>query len=420
MKVLGIISEYNPFHYGHLYHLEKSKKITGCNFSIAVMSGSFVQRGEPSFIDKWTKTKIAIDSGIDLVLELPSIFSVQSAELFAYGGVKLLDSLNIVDYISFGSELGELEILKFIAEIFAREPYYFKLMLKKYLDEGNSYSVSRSLALESFLKKDGRNKCNYTNILKSPNNILAIEYLKALYILNSDIKPFTIKRVGSDYKETLFNNKYSSATSIRNKILKGDLKEIKNYLPEATYYHINQYLNEYDSFNTMENYSHILLYLLRTIDKNSLSKIMDIEDGLENRLINYGFKYNNITQIINNTITKRYPKTRIQRILIHLLMGINKDIFLELKNTYPQYIRVLGMNNKGMNILNKIKQNTNISIINKFADYKKENNLQLHKMIYYDKKSTDLYFLGLQKEKSRISNLDYLKSPYIKNSRTNF
>ncbi|MCR2042590.1 nucleotidyltransferase [Anaerosalibacter massiliensis] len=418
MKVLGIISEYNPFHYGHLYHLEESKKITNAEYSIAVISGSFVQRGEPSFVDKWTKTKMAIDNGIDLVLELPVIFSVQSAEFFAYGGVKLLDSLKIVDYISFGSELGQLEQLKIIANIFAKEPYYFKSMLKKYLDKGNSYSVSRSLALEDFLKETKYKENNYIDILKSPNNILAIEYLKSLYKLNSSIKPITIKRIGSNYNEKFFNDKYSSATSIRNKAFKGELDKIRDYLPKPTYYHLNNYLKEYKSFNSIENYSQILMYLLRTIDERKFSKIMDIEDGLENRFIKNSFKYNNIIQVINNTVTKRYPKTRIQRILIQLLIGINGDIFIQAKNTYPQYIRVLGMNNKGMKLLNKIAKKTNIPIINKFADYKKLNNPKINNIINYDKIGTDLYFLGLNNEINRLANLDYYKSPYIKNSKT--
>lgn len=414
MKVLGIVSEYNPFHYGHLYHLKKSKNITKSDSSIAVMSGSFVQRGEPSFIDKWTKTKMAVDNGIDLVLELPLIFSTQSAEFFAYGGIKLLDSLKIVDYISFGSELGKLKPLKFVAEIFAKEPYYFKMMLKKYLDEGNSYSVSRSLALEDFLIKKGYKNYNYVNILKSPNNILAIEYLKALYKIESNIKPFTIKRRGSDYNEELFSNKCASATAIRKKVFESNLEEIKDYLPKATYYHLNNYLKQYKSFNKIENYSEIFLYLLRTIDKKDLSKIMDIEDGLENRIIKHSLKYNDIIKIIENTVTKRYPKTRIQRILIHLLIGLNGESFFKLKNDYPEYIRVLGMNEKGMELLKKIKQNTDIPIINKFADYKKNKKPRLNEIINYDKIGTDLYFLGLENNESKLANKDYFISPYIK------
>src|SRR5690554_3824293 len=157
MTVVGFITEYNPFHFGHKYHLDQSIIKTGANFSIAIMSGSFVQRGEPSFIDKWTKAKMAIDNGVDLVLELPLIYAIQSAELFAYGGVKLMDSLNIVDYIAFGSELGEIDPLYSIATILNDEPPYFRERLKYHLSTGASYAVARSNAIEEYFKATSAN-----------------------------------------------------------------------------------------------------------------------------------------------------------------------------------------------------------------------------------------------------------------------
>ena len=181
MRVVGFITEYNPFHLGHKYHLDKSKEITNSTHSIAIMSGSFVQRGEPSLIDKWTKAKMAIDNGVDLVIELPFIYSVQSAELFAFGGVSILDSLKTVDYIAFGSENSDIEPLNRAAEIFNKEPMEFKVLLKKSLDRGLSYSAARSFALEKFIETtDSHNIFSYSKILKQSNNILGIEYLKAL------------------------------------------------------------------------------------------------------------------------------------------------------------------------------------------------------------------------------------------------
>ena len=169
MKVIGLITEYNPFHLGHKYHLTMSKKLTNSDYSVAIMSGSFVQRGEPSLIDKWTKAKMAIDNGVDLVIELPFIFSTQSAELFAYGGIALLHSLNIIDYVAFGSELGSLSYLEEIAQILVDEPPSYKERLKKYLKEGNSFSVSRSIALEDYFnqcKSNRKNSIHVKDILK--------------------------------------------------------------------------------------------------------------------------------------------------------------------------------------------------------------------------------------------------------------
>lgn len=222
MKVVGLITEYNPFHLGHKHHLDMSKNITKADYSIAIVSGSFVQRGEPSLVDKWTKAKIAIDNGVNLVLELPFIFSTQSAELFAYGSIALLNKLNIVDYVVFGSESNNLNFLNKIASILIEEPLCYKNSLKHYIDLGNSFPVSRSNALEDYFLKykiKDKDSQSINNTLKMSNNILAIEYLKALKNLNSKIKPITIQRIGSNYKDSLLNQDIASATSIRQTIL---------------------------------------------------------------------------------------------------------------------------------------------------------------------------------------------------------
>ena len=415
MKVVGFITEYNPFHYGHLYHLNKSKEITGCDYSVAVMSGSFVQRGEPSLIDKWTKAKMAIESGVDLVIELPTIYSVQSAEFFALGGIKLLESLNIIDYISFGSETGDIEPLKILAELFVKEPNEYKDLLKNHLKKGLSFPIARSKAAVEYLDNSRINNYDYKNILKSPNNILAIEYLKILYKFNSNIEPITIGRVGHGYKEKYISNKIASATAIRKELFENQFDAVKRTLPSVNYYILLEYLNEYKKFNILDNYSQTLVYLLRTVDKERLSQLMDIEIGVDNRLIKYGLKYNDIRQVIDATVTKRYPKTRIQRILIHLLLNLDKKAFIRLNNSHPKYIRVLGMNQNGMLLLKEIKKNSKIPIINRFADYYKHTDSYLEEMIWYDKVATDLFFLGLGSNQINSGNKDLTTSPYIGN-----
>lgn len=414
MTILGLIAEYNPFHYGHKYHLEQSKKKINADFSIAIMSGSFLQRGEPSFIDKWTKAKMAIDNGVDLVLELPFIFSSQSAEYFAYGGVKLMDSLNIVDYLGFGSEIGDLNPLSQIADILSNEPDYYRERLKFYLSKGLSYSVSRSNALEEYIDSIIPNiHYDYKKILNKSNNILGIEYLKALKKTNSKIIPFTIKRSGSDYNDLSLNKGFASATAIRNMIKNNGINAITNLVPPKTYDCLVEYLNNYNDFNYLENYNQILLYLLRTTKQDELINLIDIENGLENRIIEQGFKYHNVKEIIDNIVTKRYPRTRIQRLLVHLINKLYKDKFEELYKDYPSYIRVLGANKKGLILLNNIKQNSTLPIITKFADYKHYNNKVLKEMLAFDKKATDLFFIGLNSPKT-CSNMDYFISPYIK------
>lgn len=414
MTVVGFITEYNPFHYGHKYHLDESIKKTNADFSIAIMSGSFLQRGEPSFIDKWTKAKMAIENGVDLVLELPFIFSCQSAELFAYGGVKLMDSLNIVNYLAFGSESGEVEPLAEIASILSAEPEYYKERLKYHLSIGLSYSISRSNALEEYINSiSSKNYYNYKEILNKSNNILGIEYLKALNKTNSKIMPVTIKRSGSNYNDLHVSNGFASATAVRNLIKNNDLSSIKDLVPVETYYCLKEYLEKYKSFNYLENYSQILIYLIRTIGKSHIEDLLDIEPGLQNRIIDKGSMSNNIKEIIDSIVTKRYPRTRIQRLFMHLLNQLNSHTFKEVYKDYPSYIRVLGANKNGLILLNRIKKNSSLPIITKFADYKHFKNESLEKIIMLDKKATDIFFIGLNSHKP-LTNMDYYNSPYIK------
>lgn len=414
MSIVGFIAEYNPFHHGHKYHLRESKKQTGSKFSIAIMSGSFLQRGEPALIDKWTRAKMAVDNGVDLVIELPFIFSSQSAELFAYGGVKLMDSLNIVDYITFGSESGNLDPLQTISSILHKEAEDYTHKLKEGLSLGLSYPRARSEALceyiEDFLPGSSH---DYKNIISSSNNILAIEYLKALMEINSKIQPIVIKRSGSNYNEIKLTNGFASATAIRNQIKTRGLTSAQDLVPIETYNLIKEYHHEYGSFNYLENYNQILLYLLRTIDTRKLRRFMDVEEGLENRIIQQAFKNNNLLEIIDNIVSKRHPRSRIQRILIHLIHELTGSNFKELYKDHPSYIRVLGSNRKGLVLLNKIKKHSEIPIITKFADHRKYKNKALNNILSFDKKSTDIFFLGLNKEKS-LSNMDYYISPYIK------
>lgn len=416
MNVVGLVVEYNPFHNGHLYHLLESKKVTNSKYSIAVMSGNFLQRGEPALLDKWSRAKMAIDNGVDLVLELPFVYASASAEVFSDGAIKLLDSLGVVDSICFGSEFGDISLLKDIAEILLYEPGQFQVYLKDSLSSGISYPKARFLALTKYFKdKNHRQISDIESILASPNNILGIEYIKSLKKINSDIKPFTIGRTSSNYHDTDISGSISSATSIRNYFFKNEnLDKIKNVVPESTYDYMLDFLNKHNNFNNIEWFSEVFLYLFRTINYDNIKNIVDVTEGLENRILKSFSNSNNLDFILKDIKTKRYTLTRIKRILIHTLIGLDKDISRRLNNSGPKYIRVLGSSQVGLKLLNKIKLNSSLPIITKFSHHKKLNDQTLDEMIAFDKKATDIYFTGM----SRFNNnpnmdLDFLISPYF-------
>ncbi len=405
MSILGIISEYNPFHLGHKYHIEESKKKTNSNYVVSVMSGSFVQRGEPAFLDKWSRAEMAINGGVDLIIELPTIYSTQTAELFSFGGIKLLDSLNIVDYVSFGTETGDLKDLNIISSILADEPNRFKIILKSYLNKGLSYPIARGKALETYLN----NNIDVLNIVNKANNILAIEYLKAIKRLNSKIKPYTIKRIGEDYSSKKLGREFSSATGIRENIIKNGIYSTKNYLPDYSFSTLNEFQRKHNSFNSISNYEDILLYLLRT-NYNNINALIGTDNGLGNRILNNANNFNTLDEIIENSISKIHTRTRIQRVLTHLLLNLTSENFKEMEEFFPNYIRVLAANRKGLELLNKIKDNSKLPIITKFSNFNRLNSKKIDEIISFDKKSTDIFYLGL----SGKSNMDFLTSPYIK------
>lgn len=415
MKIVGLITEYNPFHNGHLYHLIESKKITQSDYSIAIMSGNFLQRGEPALVDKWTRAKMAVDNGVDLVIELPIIYACQSAEFFAYGAIKILDSLGIVDSVCFGSEYGDIKLLDDIAEILNCEPELYVKSLKSALEQGFSYPKAREYALINYLNKfNSLDISIVSSVLSNSNNILSIEYLKAIKKIGSNIMPFTIKRKQSGYHDKKLNDSISSATAIREQLINNSLIEnIKHTVPPITYKHLEYFYNENKDFNSLNNFSMVLLYLLRNSTLENLKNIIDVTEGLENRIISCSKNYNNIYEILNCISTKRYTMTRLKRILIHLLLRMNKNTINYLHSYGPQYIRILGLNTKGIDILRQAKRTSSLPIITKFADYTKHNNEILNQMIELDRKATDVYILGLNKSKMR-GNLDYLTSPYIK------
>ncbi|SHJ95540.1 nucleotidyltransferase [Paramaledivibacter caminithermalis] len=413
MKVVGLITEYNPFHNGHKYHLEKSKEIVGATHSVAVMSGNFLQRGEPALFDKWERAKAAVKQGVDLVLELPVIFSCNSAEFFALGSTSLLNSLNIVDYLCFGSEDGELKNINLISDLLADEPSKFKKLLKEYLDKGYTFPAARQKAIKDYL---GYN-VDYIDILNFPNNILGIEYVKSLKLLKSKIKPLTIKRIKADYNSLEIRDNICSATAIRNMLQKDyeDISIIKSVVPNESYKIIREAIKNNKGPIFIKDLEKIILYKLRISSIEHLKIIHDINEGLENRLKNGAILSTNYDELISYVKTKRYTMTRLQRIFIKAILDISKkDVKVLVKELGPQYIRVLGFNNKGADLLKKIKKVSCLPIITNLKRYKPENDYA-KRMIEIDIASTDIYSLLYGNKEFAKGGLDFIKTPYIHN-----
>lgn len=406
MNVCGIIAEYNPFHNGHKYHIEETKRITGCDAVVVIMSGNFIQRGVPALFDKWTRTKMALESGADLVIELPLYYSISSAEYFAQGSISLLDGLNIVKYVSFGSNTTDLDALKRIANVLYLEPENYKKLLESELKRGTSFPIARSNALKNFLKKEYDSKY-IADILLDSNNILAIEYLKALLYCNSSIKPVVIERKGGNYNSTTISDDHiCSATAIRALLEKDDLKTVKEVVPEATFDIIDKNILNGKMPMFLRDFEDEILYTLRKNSSQDLLNIADVTEGLENLLKKASCEGMELDSLIDIVKTKRYTRTRIQRILLHTLLDITKSDVEDYKYN-PQYIRVLGFTKTGEKVLSTITNNSNLPVVTSVSKFLKNANETSRKMLEKDILSTNIYTLGYQIPKYRDVNLDY-------------
>ncbi len=376
MKITGIIAEYNPFHNGHKYQLQKAKEVS--NAVVVIMSGSFVQRGEVAITDKWTRAKMALMGGADLVIELPVIYSLNTAQKFAYGAVEILDKTKVINKLCFGSECGDIDELKKAAKLLVSEPPQISAKIKEYVSEGMSFPLARERAFEGHINSD---------ILSNPNNILAVEYIKALYEQKSNIEPFTIKRYGTGYndKETFKN--IASASAIRNMVTKGE--DVKSYMP-------------YPDFDVYYPFllDGAVIANLRIMGTQKIAQINDVGEGLENRIKEAAMQAVSVDELCDMVKTKRYPMSKIKRIVYSSLLGITNEI----AQKTPDYIRVLGMNNTGKEILRDIKDKSDLNIITKVADYKGDS-IVFKKDIL----STDIFSICGGKRAGQ----DYITSPVV-------
>lgn len=407
MKICGIVAEYNPFHNGHLYHIQKSKELTNSDIIVAVMSGNFIQRGLPALFDKWTRTKLAIQNGVDIVIELPTCFATSSAEYFAHGSIGILDSLNVVNSLSFGNECEDIEILKRIANVLFHEPDEYKRYLQNEIKKGTSYPIARSNALKTFLKKEFDEK-RLNSILLDSNNILGIEYLKAFQSFDSPIVPYSIKRTGGNYNSTAIYDDICSSTAIREMFKTGKIAPLSNVVPENCSNILSQELLNGRSPMFIENFEKEILYEIRKMSLTDLSNILDINEGLENLIKKAANECIDLESLIETIKSKRYTRTRIQRILMHLLLGIKKEL-VENQKCSPQYARILGMSKNGEKALPYIINNSRIPVITSVSKFLKGNTISdvQREMLELDILATNIYTLGYQIPNYKKTNLDY-------------
>ena len=404
-KILAVIAEYNPFHNGHLYHLEKSKKIVDPDYSICIMSGNFCQRGDTSIIDKWSKAEIAIKNGFDLVIELPVIYSISSAENFAEGALKILNAFNNVT-LSFGSECGNINVLNKFANILYDEPNEYSTILSHELAKGISYPKARENALMLYLN-DVR---KYANVLSNSNNILGVEYLKAIKKLRSKVQPITVKRIGTDYNSLKVKDRLASATAIRNLIQNNE--DIVKLVPKTSFEILSENMKYGKTVNGLATFEKEIIYTLRKMSVQEIGELQDVSEGLENLIKTAADSCNTLEDLINSIKSKRYTRSRIQRILLYALLDITKKDIQESYKVNP-YIRVLGVSNHGKELLSEISKKRSkypvITSVKKFMD--SSNNKVLKNMLSKDILASNIYTLGYDYDSK--SNLDYTKKLII-------
>lgn len=397
MKALGIVCEYNPLHNGHIYQINKAKELTSADVTVAVMSGNFVQRGEPAIIDKYTRTECALNNGIDLVVEMPTFYAISSAEFFAKCGVSTLAAL-CCDYICFGSESGDLDALYKIAELLTIEPVEFKEILKASLKAGDSFPKARENALTNILGKD----C--LEIIGSPNNILAIEYLKEIIRANYPIKPITIKREGDGYNADKINSIYASASSIRNSIQSNNYN-LSKYMPSLEIIKDKPHIF-FDDLGILYRYKIRSLQNCKSA-KDTLCTYREVDEEIASILLSNFDDYTSLSEYALKCKSKNYTLSRIKRCILNIILNINDSTENIYKENYAPYIRILGFNKKGQTYLSEIKKNIDIPLITKIADHKE--------LLYLDNNSTSIYNQIIYNKSNLITPDEFHQKIIIKN-----
>lgn len=381
MKVLGIIAEYNPMHTGHIYHINEAKKITKSDYVVAIMSGSFTEQGNIALIDKFTRAKFAIENGIDIVIELPSIFAVSDAGNFASKAIQILNDLNIIDSICFGAENDNISLLNKTTDILIEKDEQIWIDIKKELKKGNSFAKARNNVLTNYLEKEE------VKLINSPNNVLALEYLKNLKLTNSSIVPYAILR-NNDFNDDKLNENYTSSTSIRNVLEKNiDIQILKKYLTQYIYNYIQT-----SSLLFNKDFFEILKYKIISMSIDDIKNINGVSEGIENKIKKEIIDVYSYEDYIFKLKSKRYELSKIKRILINILLGITKTDFDKLKSEDANYAHILAFNHNKKELLSNLANNSKIPVL---TSLNKKNismlNSKQKKLLDFDIYSSNIY-----------------------------
>lgn len=388
MKAVGLIVEYNPLHNGHLHHIELARIKSNTEAVIAIMSGNFLQRGEPAIVDKFTRAKMAVEQGVDLVFELPTVYAIQHSDIFACAAVHILNQLQ-VESIVFGSEQGDITAFINLDQALGQAKDHYQIELKHQLNAGNSYPKANQLAVETLFPELDFD-------LNQPNNILGLSYLKAQKKINPNLKIDTIKRIQADYHQPNLSAPITSATSIRAQLSDSieHLSHEKLSMPLASFQLLTEYQKQAGTFHQWELYFPYLKYRIISDSLEQLRDIHGMTEGLEYRLKSMINQATSFQELIDMVQTKRYTKTRLQRLFIHILLQLSKDQVQDEINRMDQIneFRLLAMTKKGQMYLNKLKNNADIKIISQLKR-------DLATRFLIDEKASSLYYLPLDGEK---------------------
>ncbi|ALC80953.1 nucleotidyltransferase [Bacillus gobiensis] len=405
MKAAGLVVEYNPFHNGHAYHLKEAIAQTESEVAIATMSGSFLQRGEPAIVSKISRTRMALQNGVDIIVELPYVYAVQKAETFAEGAVSILSSLGC-DSLFFGSESGNIRSFLEAASQYNTNRSHIDQLAQSFLKEGNSYPKAMSLALKgAFCSKQPLD-------LSKPNNILGFHYVKAIVDKKLGMKPATSKRISAEFHDPLLpsrNAGIASATSIRKELL-GSLqtKSSEPYLPKASVSELGAYYHSYQIWHTLESYFPFLKYRLNSMTKQDLQKIYEVEEGLENRIFKAIKHAHSFQEYMETLKTKRYTWTRLQRMTVHILTNTTKkDVENALFESTVPCIRLLGFSLKGKEYLSAIKKDSKSTVVSKASSVS-------HPSLELDLKASRVYGAAISEPmQSRFSKEEFSDLPIL-------
>ncbi|MCL2426440.1 MAG: nucleotidyltransferase family protein [Oscillospiraceae bacterium] len=392
MKTVGIICEYNPFHLGHAGHIERTKFALGGDVAVVcVMSGNFVQRGDFAILNKHARAEMAINSGADLVIELPVSYSLQSAEGFAQAGVHILDQLGVCEYLSFGSESGDINMLCDCVDAITSEAAQY--LIKEWLDKGVSYATAQQKTADEILGEKAR-------IFNTPNNVLGIEYIKAIKNIDSKIQPFTVTRTGGEHD----SDSGYSGSGLRKTFINGDVPS--NLMTEAATAICKEELSAGRGPVSFQKAELAILSRLRM--RESYEDVPGISEGLESRFLKFASTEYSVTKILEKVKTKRYTMARLRRILMCAVLNIKKQDI----EAAPPYARILAANNKGIMILGKARKKTKMPILTKPASVYKLNKSAIL-TFELEAAATDFYTLAYPNEEERTGGQEWRKSPVI-------